>query len=695
VATAQQTGLHVVRAIARNRSVIVPILILAVIGAIVLPLPPAVMDVLISVNLTLSVLIILISMYIDSPVDFSVFPSMILIMTLYRLALNIASTRLILSNAGTMGTAAAGTVIGSFGTLVIAGNYVIGAVIFLLIIAIQYIVISQGSVRIGEVSARFTLDAMPGKQMAIDADLNAGFIDEREARARRELIAQEASFYGAMDGAVRFTRRDAIASLIITLVNIIGGLIIGTTSFGMDLGEAATVFTTLTIGDGLVSALPSLVIAVAAGLVVTRSSSKESLGDELVGQFYFDYRPLAIGAGMLTLFAVFLPDTRLVFLVIGSGLAFLAYQKYTSVKRMEAATAAAEVEKAKKAPSPERVESLLQVDPLGLEVGYNLIPLVDVNQGGNILDRIKSIRRQIALEMGIVVPPIRIRDNLQLEPNEYTILLRGVVIARGQLMMGHFLAMSPGRVESQIEGVKTTDPAFGLPAIWIPETDKERAQISGYTVVDTPTVISTHLTETIKNIAHKLLGRQEVQALIDLVAESAPKLVEETVPKMLPLGGVQKILQNLLRERVSIRDLHTILEAAADYAAVTSDYAQLTEFVRVSLGRSIVQPYINDKNELAILTLNPELESSIADAIVKKETGAYLAMEPHAAQQFLEKLRRGIETSAFPVQPILLTSGEVRLHIRRLTERFLPGLVLISHGEIPPQISIINLGVVG
>ena len=695
MATAQQPGMQILRAIANNKSIVIPVLVLAVIAAIVIPLPPALIDLLIATNLTLSILVILISMYIESPVDFSIFPSLILILTLYRLALNVASTRLILSNAGTMGTGAAGTIIGSFGTLVIAGNYVIGAVIFLLIVAIQYIVISQGSVRIGEVSARFTLDAMPGKQMAIDADLNAGFIDEREARSRRDRISQEASFYGAMDGAVRFTRRDAIASLIITLVNIIGGLIIGVTSYDMDIAEAAAVFTTLTIGDGLVSALPSLVLSVAAGLVVTRSSSKENLGDELAAQFFFDYRPLAIGAGVLGLFAVFLPPTRIVFLAIGGMLGFLSYQKYTSVKKTEAATAAAEADKVRRAVPPERVEALLKVDPLGLEVGYNLIPLVDIKKGGNILDRIKSIRRQIALELGIVVPPIRIRDNLQLEPNQYTVLLRGIEIARGELMMGNFLAMSPGKVETEIQGVKTSDPAFGLPAIWIPEAEKERAQISGYTVVDAATVISTHLTETIKNIAYQLLGRQEVQALIDLVSESSPKVVEEVVPKVLQLGGVQKILQNLLRERVSIRDLNTILETAADYASVTADYGQLTEYVRAALNRTIVQPYLGSKGELSVMTLNPQLESQIADAIVKGDKGTYLAMEPHAAQQFLEKLRAAIGAAAFPVQPILLVSSEVRLHIRRLTERFLAGLVVLSHSEIPPNISIINLGVVG
>lgn len=695
MASTQTAARRFLETVAQNRSIIVPVLVIGVIAAIIIPLPPIVLDFLIAINLTLSLTILLISMYIESPVDFTVFPSVILIATLYRLALNIASTRLILSRAGEQELNAAGTVIQSFGTLVIAGDYVIGAVIFLLIIAIQFIVIAQGSVRIGEVSARFTLDAMPGKQMAIDADLNAGFIDEREARNRRERISQEASFYGAMDGAVRFTRRDAIASLIITLVNIIGGLIIGTTGYGWDLAKTAQIFTTLTIGDGLVSALPSLIIAVAAGLVVTRSASKESLGDELAGQFYFDYRPLAIGSGLLVLFAIFLPATRFVFLVLGSVLGFLAYQKYGEMKRLEAAETAAEVERAKKAVPPERVEALLPVDPLGLEVGYNLIPLVDVNQGGTILDRIKSIRRQIALEMGIVVPPIRIRDNLQLEPNQYAILLRGTEVAKGNLKIGYFLAMSPGEVETEIEGESTSDPAFGLPAIWIPETEKEKAQISGYTVVDNVTVLSTHITETIKNVSHQLLGRQEVQALIDLVAESAPKLVEELVPKTLPLGGVQKALQNLLRERVSIRDMHTILEAIADYAPMTKDYGELTEYVRISIGRSIVAPYLSKEGELSVITLNPELEAAIANSIQRTDSGAYLAMEPHDAQRFLESLKTAIETAPFPVQPVLLVTGEIRLHIRRLTERFLAALVVLSHAEIPPHVNIINLGVVG
>lgn len=695
MATAQTNSMQFLRVLMRNRSVVVPILILSVIAAIVLPLPSFMMDVLIALNLTLTVMMLLIAMYVESPADFSVFPSMILVMTLYRLALNIASTRLILTNAGTLGTEAAGTIINSFGSIVIAGNYVIGTVIFLLIIMIQFLVIARGSIRIGEVAARFTLDAMPGKQMAIDADLNAGFIDEQEARSRRERIQREASFFGAMDGAARFSQRDAMAGLIITAINIIGGLVIGTTSLGMSLEEAAATFIILTIGDGLVSAVPSLVVAVAVGLMVTRGSSKENLGEELAGQLLFDFRPMAIASGMMLLFAIFLEPARLVFIALAVLLGWLSLKKFTDDEKAKQAAEVREVERAKLPPPPEKVESLLAVDPLGLEVGYNLIPLVDVNQGGNILDRIKGIRRQLALELGIVVPPIRIRDNLQLEPSEYIILLRGVEIARGRLMMSHLLAMSPGQVEGEVQGIATRDPAFGLPAIWIPESERERAQISGYTVVDTATVISTHLTETIKGNAWKLLGRQEVQTLVDLIGENSPKLVEELIPKVISLGGIQKILQNLLRERVSVRDLHTVLEVAGDYAPMIRDHTQLTEYVRMNLGRMVVQPYLSRNNELSVLTLHPQLEASIGAAVQRSETTSYLAMEPHAVQQLLEKLRRGIESAVFPIQPVLLVSAEVRPHIARLTERFLSGLVVLSHAEIPTNVAIINLGVIG
>lgn len=695
MATTSPPRIEFLDVLLKNKTVVVPILVIGVLATIVLPMPVFIMDILISINLSLTVMMLLITMYINSPSDFNIFPSMILVMTLYRLALNIASTRLILSNAGDMGTDAAGTIISSFGSIVISGNYVIGAVIFLLIVIVQFVVIAKGSVRIGEVAARFTLDALPGKQMAIDADLNAGFIDEEEARKRREKISREAAFFGAMDGSVRFTSKDALASMLITIINIVGGLIIGTTSYGMDIGEAATIFTTLTIGDGLVSALPSLIIAVSAGMMVTRSGSQENLGEEVTKQLFFDYRPLGIATLMMFLFAVFLAPARFIFLSLTAILGFLTFKKYDIDKNTALAVYEEEEERSKEPPAPERVESLLPLDPLGLEVGYNLIPLVDVGQGGNILERIKGIRRQLALEMGIIVPPIRIRDNLQLEPNEYSILLRGIQLTKGSLMMNHLLAMSPGDVDSEIEGLVTRDPAFGLPAIWIAEDDKERAQISGYTVVDTATVISTHLTEALKANAYRLLGRQETQSLVDLAGETSPKLVEDLIPKTMPLGGVQKILQNLLRERISIRDMNSILETLGDYAGLVKDYNQLTEYVRMSLGRAIVQPYLTKNNELSVLTLNPKLETEIINSIQLSEAGSFMAMEPHAIQSLLEKLKAAIETAVFPVQPILLTSSETRMHIAQLTEKFLSGLVVISHAEIPATVSVINLGVVG
>ena len=695
MATTSPPRLEFLDIILKNKTVIVPILVIGVVATIVLPMPVFIIDILISINLSLTVMMLLITMYIDSPADFNIFPSMILVMTLYRLALNIASTRLILSNAGDMGTNAAGTIIGSFGSIVIAGNYVIGAVIFLLIVIVQFLVIAKGSVRIGEVAARFTLDALPGKQMAIDADLNAGFIDEKEARERREKISKEAAFFGAMDGSVRFTSKDAVASMLITIINIVGGLIIGTTAYGMEIDEAAAIFTTLTIGDGLVSALPSLIIAVSAGMMVTRSGAKENLGEEVSKQLFVDYRPLGIATLMMLLFAVFLEPARLIFLALTALLGFIAFKRYTDEQKAALAVIEEEEEKAKEPPAPERVESLLPLDPLGLEVGYNLIPLVDVGQGGNILERIKGIRRQLALEMGIIIPPIRIRDNLQLEPNEYSILLRGIELTKGSLMMNHLLAMSPGEVDSEIEGLVTRDPAFGLPAIWISEEDKERAQISGYTVVDTATVISTHLTESLKANAYKLLGRQETQALVDLASETSPKLVEDLIPAIIHLGGVQKVLQNLLKERISIRDMNSILETLSDYAHLVKDYNQLTEYVRMSLGRAIVQPYLSKTKELSVLTLNPQLEAEIANSVQQSEAGSFLAMEPHAIQNLLEKLKTAIESAVFPVQPILLTSSETRMHIAQLTEKFLAGLVVISHAEIPATVSVINLGVVG
>lgn len=694
MATAPLSKTNIAELFNKNKSVVVPLMIIGAIVTIALPLPSYMLDVLIAINLSVAFIILLISMYVESPADLSIFPSLILILTLYRLSINVASTRLILSNAGSEGEMAAGAIIRSFGSIVIAGNYVIGAVIFLLIIVIQFMVIARGSSRIAEVSARFTLDALPGKQMAIDADLNAGFIDEFEARKQREKLAEEASFFGAMDGAVKFTSRDAVASLIITMINIVGGLIIGTTAYDMDLGTAAAIFTTLTVGDGLVSAIPSLIIAIGAGLMVTRSSAKEDLGQEVSTQLFFDYRPLGVAALLMVIFAIFLEPSRFVFLILAALLGFAAWSKIKADQAVEIEKQEEKEEKEKLPPAPEKVENLLPLDPLGLEVGYNLIPLVDVSQGGNILDRIKGIRRQLALDLGIIVPPIRIRDNLQLEPNQYQILLRGVEIAKAELMMNHLLAMSPGQVQDKVEGITTRDPAFGLPAIWIPEDQKERAQISGYTVVDTATVISTHLTETVKAHAHKLLGRQETQALLDLVSEQTPKLVEDLVPEHIKLGVLQKVLQNLLRERVSIRDMQTILESLGDYVSFTKDAVQLTEFVRMNMGRAIVQPYLAKNNELSVITLNPQLENDIANNVQRTETSQYLAMPPNQVQQLLDKLRSSIESTVFPVQPVLLVSAEIRPHISQLTERFLAGLVVLSHNEIPQNTSVTNLGVV-
>jgi len=694
VATTPASQMNTAEFWSKNKNVVVPMLIIGAILIIAIPLPSPVLDVLIAINLSFAFVLLLLSMYVKSPADFSIFPSLLLILTLYRLSLNVASTRLILANGGVQGEQAAGRIIESFGSIVIAGNYVIGTIIFLLIIIIQYVVITQGAVRIGEVSARFTLDALPGKQMAIDADLNAGFIDEIEARKRRERITQEAAFFGSMDGASRFTRRDSMASLIITIINIVGGLIIGTTTYSMSLAEAATIFTTLTVGDGLVSAIPSLVIAVAGGLMVTRGSSKDDLGAEVTSQVIFDYRPLAIASAMMFIFAIFLEPSRFVFIVLGVALASIAYARYKAETEEKVVEEQEREEKERLPPAPERVENLLQLDPLGLEVGYNLIPMVDVSQGGNILDRIKGIRRQLALELGIIVPPIRIRDNLQLEPNQYQILLRGVEIAKAELMINHLLAMSPGQAKEQIEGITTRDPAFGLPAIWIPEDQKERAQINGYTVVDTATVISTHLTETIKSNAYRLLGIQETQGLIDLVSDHSPKLVEELVPNVVGISVLQKVLQNLLRERVSIRDLQSILETLGDYASYTKDAMQLTEFVRMTMGQAIVQPYLAKNNELTVITLNPALENEMANNIQRSDAGQYLAMPPNQVQQLLQKLRNTIETSVFPVQPIVLVSAEVRPHLAQLTEKFLSGLIVLSHNEIPSNVSVTNLGVV-
>jgi flagellar biosynthesis protein FlhA len=672
---------------------VVPVAVVCILLVMVLPMPTLAMDLLISLNITLSILILLVSMYILQPVNFSVFPSLLLIVTLFRLALNIASTRLILLH-GSEGEDAAGRVIQSFGQFVVGGNYFVGIVVFLVLIGIQFIVINHGSVRISEVTARFTLDAMPGKQMAIDADLSAGLIDESEARARREMISKEAEFYGAMDGAIRFTSRDAVASALILTVNIIGGFLIGVFQSGMGLAEAAARFTILTIGDGLVTAIPSLLISVAGGIITTRAASESNLGDDVARQLFVNPTPVAIGSAFLFFFGLMpgLPAAPFFILSAVTGFAAFRTKRARDTERLIVEKDMAERAEAER--PKEKIESLLKVDLLGIEVGYGLIRYVDANQGGDFLNRIRSIRRQIALDMGLVVPPVHITDNLQLNPKEYAILLKGVEIARGELLQDHFLAINPGTAHEEIQGVPTLEPAFGLQARWIRTGDRERAQLAGYTVVDPTTVLATHVTEIIKSHACELLGRQETKSLLDSVAETHPKVVEELVPKVLSIGEVQKVLQNLLKERVSVRDLVTVLETLADYGSYTKNAGLLTEYCRQALARPLCKPYQNENGELPVFTINPELEKAVAEGITHTDQGSYLALEPRQAKEIMGRFRRAIESAAGGGNPVILCSPNIRMYVRQLLERYLPNVAILSHNEIPPNVRVLSVGMV-
>jgi flagellar biosynthesis protein FlhA len=669
----------------------------AVVGILIImiiPLPTVMLDILISVSITIAIIILLVAMYILQPLEFSVFPSLLLIVTLYRLSLNVASTRIILLH-GNEGPAAAGQVIKSFGQFVVGGNYVVGAVVFLILMVINFVVITKGTVRTSEVAARFTLDAIPGKQMSIDADLNAGIIDEKGARERRKKLEQEADFYGAMDGAIRFVRGDAIAGIIIVVINILGGFFIGVFQQGMEITQAAMVYSLLTIGDGLVAQIPALIISTAAGIVVTRAAAEENLGREISEQLLFHPRAFVIASAVLLFFALIPGLPHLAFIILGiiaGGIAYVTLQTQREAVKEEKKK---EEEARTKAPLPEKVESLLPLDPLELEVGYELIPLVDAEQDGELLDRIKSLRRQFALEMGIIVPPLHIRDNLQLKPDEYSVLIKGVEVARGGLMMGYYLAMNPGTGVKEIKGIPTKEPTFGLPALWVAEIDKEMAKAAGYTVVDVTTVITTHLKEIIKTRAHELLGRQEVQSLIDNLKESHPKVIEELIPNLLALGGVQKVLQNLLKERISIRDLLTILETLADYASLTKDTDILTEYVRQALARPITRQYLSPDGSIPVLTVDREIEDIIASSIQQTSHGSYLSLEPGIAQKILNRIKQGIERfSVISTQPIILSSPKIRVHLKRLTERFIPNLVILSHNEISQEAQIQALGMV-
>ncbi len=675
----------------KNSDIYMAMALIGILALMIIPLPAFLLDIFLAANITIALAILLVGLYTTQPLDFSVFPSILLVTTLFRLSLNIASTRLILLH-GNEGVEAAGAVIKAFGQFVVGGNYVVGAVIFLILVIINFVVITKGAGRVAEVAARFTLDAMPGKQMAIDADLSSGIITEKEARIRRSKISREADFYGSMDGASKFVRGDAIAAVLIMLTNIVGGFIIGVWQKGMALDTALANYTLLTIGEGLVAQIPALIISTAAGIIVTRSADENNFGHEITGQFLNYPKAFYVCSGVLFCFGLIPGLPHFAFFLL-SGVAFfvakMARERAEVVEEDEDL-----VSQGAGDDQGDQITAIRPVDLLELEVGYGLVPLVDAAQQGELLERIRSIRKTFAQKMGFIVPPIHIHDNLQLKPHEYSILIKGAKIG-GSNLTGQYLAMDSGAASDEIEGTKTTEPVFGLPAVWIKSAQKEHAQINGYTVVDSTTIMATHISEIIKKHAHELVGRQELQQLLDNIAATYPKVVDELVPSLLSLGTVLKVVHNLLKEHVSIRDLRTILEILADYGTITKDPEVLTEFVRQGLGRYIVEQYKQEGDVLPLLTLDRRIEEVVAESVQPSEQGGVLAIEPGVAQRILQNIRTGMDKfNQTASHPVLLASPSVRRHVKKLTERFLPALAVLSHNEIPPNIKIQSLGVV-
>jgi flagellar biosynthesis protein FlhA len=671
----------------------VPVVAVALVFVMLVPMPPFALDILLSASLTASVLVLLVAMYISRPVQFSVFPSLLLLLTLFRLSLNLASSRRILLH-GNEGTIAAGHVIGAFGQFVVGGNYIVGFVLFVALIAIQYLVINHGAVRIAEVTARFTLDALPGKQMAIDADLGAGLIDEAQARARRELVGREAEFYGAMDGAARFSQRDALATVLITVINIVAGFLIGVFYHGVQLTQALKTYTILTVGDGLITMIPSLLVSVAGAMVATRASSESSLGVDLRRQLLPRSRPLWITAGVMGTLGVIPGLPKLPFFLMSGLLLWMARRSQRSAVA-GAAVAATTATTLPPEKAQEQLETLLRLDDLSLEVGYGLVPLVDQAQGGQLLTRIRALRRHLALQLGFIVPPVHITDNVQINPREYVIRLRGVEIARWEMAQEGLLAISSEANAQPLEGRETREPAFGVPAKWIAPNLRERALAAGYAVVDQTSVLATHLAEVIKQHAHELLTRQETKRLLDAQAELQPKLVEELVPKLLSLGEVQKILQQLLREQVSIRDLVTVLETLLDTAATNKNPVLLVEASRQALGRALVQPLLGDDGKLTVIQLDPNMEEQLAQILDPQAANRPShALQPSLIRRVLEGMKKLLGEPLAVPSPIVLCSSPTRFHLRRLLEPFLPRLVVLSPAEIPAAVSIQCLGVV-
>lgn len=680
----------------RQGDIGIAVLMIIIISFMMVPLPTWTLDLLLTLDITLALMVLMVALYVERPLEFSTFPTLLLILTLLRLALNISSTRLILTQAD------AGKVIEAFGSFVIGGNYIVGIMIFIILVVVQFVVITNGSGRISEVAARFTLDAMPGKQMAIDADLNSGLIDEDQARVRRVDIQREADFYGSMDGASKFVRGDAIAGIIITFINIIGGILIGSLQRGMSITDSMQRYTVLTIGDGLVSQIPAMVIAIATGILVSRAAGESKLGERMSQQLINIPRGLLVISFFLAALGLLTPLPKIPFLFFSVVLATIGIimlrqeednQEEVGKGRLASSGLASTQLPAAQAgmlasrKEPEDMIKLLKIDPIELEIGYRLIPLVDSEQGGDLLERITKIRRQMALQLGLVLPPIRVRDNIQLKPRDYSIKLRGVEIAHGEIHVGHYLAMNPGVASENLDGIQTVEPVFQLPAVWIVENHKDRAEMLGYTVFDPSTVVATHLTEIVKRHAAEILTRQDVQRLLDNVKEEAPAVVEELIPGLLSVGEVQGVLQNLLQERVSVRDMIPVLEALADHGRSTKDPDMLTEYARQAIARAICQPFQTPQGFIPAMTLSADLEQILVESVTRTEQGLSLTLEPQLAQQIVNNISRKIEETAGKGyhQPILICSSKIRLVLRRLTERALPMLTVLSYNEVMAQ----------
>ncbi len=676
--------------IASRSDIFLALAVVCIIGVLVIPIPTALLDFALAFNITFALVVLLTTLYVTRPLDLSVFPGMLLIVTLLRLSLNVASTRLIL------GEAYAGEVINSFGNFVVQGNYVVGFIVFIILVIIQFVVITKGATRISEVAARFTLDAMPGKQMAIDADLNAGIISEQEARTRREEISREADFHGSMDGASKFVRGDAIAGILITLINIIGGFIIGIAINGMSLTDALRTYSLLSIGDGLVTQIPALLISTASGIIVTRTSAKSNMGSDLVHQLTRQPRAILVTSGVLIVFGLVPGMPTLTFMLLGlvvGGVGYLTHESNKTIARK--AQDEEKKESAEQAPSQERTEDLLKVDPLELEIGYGLIPLVDANQGGDLLSRIQAIRKQLAGEVGVVVPPIRIRDNVQLRPNQYRIKVKGIGIAEFEVMVDHLLAINPGYVKEKLDGFDTHDPAFGLKATWIIPNLKEIAEAREYTVVEPAAVMATHMTEVVRNATAEILTRQDVQHLVDTLREDSPALVESVIPEIVPLGTLQKVLQTLLRERVPVRDLATILETISDYIGATKESDVLAEYVRMALKRQITEMYKDKEGKINLFTIDPAVEQKLGEGVQNTKQGLMLVLDPAMTDKLLKNTGEMVnQMQNKGLVPVCICSPNIRLALRRLFESKYPGLALVSYNEILPDAELVSLGMV-